>query len=165
MKMPIFTTALAVACIIAFFAMPQLASLAAQPNVRAIAIIVQPQSPAREISLALLRRIFSGEATEFGGTRAVPFNYGVDNSLRRAFDSACLAITPAQVGAYWIDRRIRGQGLPPRSVPSPEIMKAVIAKLSGAIGYVLADQVEASVRVLTIDGKNVKSADYPLMLR
>jgi hypothetical protein len=44
-------------------------------------------------------------------------------------------------------------------------MKAVIAKLSGAIGYVLADQVEASVRVLTIDGKNVKSADYPLMLR
>jgi hypothetical protein len=41
----------------------------------------------------------------------VAFNYSPDNPLRQTFDQIALDMTHDQVEAYWIDRRIRGQGL------------------------------------------------------
>jgi ABC-type phosphate transport system substrate-binding protein len=137
----------------------------AQSGAQVIVVILQTNASEKDISLGLVRRIFRGEPTEFGGSRMVPFSYSPDSSVRRVFDQLALNMSPDQVGAYWIDRRIRGQGMAPRTVPSPQIMKAVIAKLPGSIGYVSAEHLDASVQPLTIDGKSYKSADYPLRLR
>jgi len=140
-------------------------AVAQNPWNGALAIVVGPGFGERDISFAMLRRAFRGEATEFGGSRLVPFNYAPEHPARRALDLSVLGMPPDQVGAYWIDRRIRGEGMPPRIVPSPLIMKAVVARLPGAIGYLPADQVDANLTVLTIDGKHVRSPDYPLRLR
>ena len=67
-----------------------------------------------------------------------------------------------QVGRYWVDRRIRGQGMPPRTAPSQAIVRRVIPLLPGAIGYLSVDQLDGSVQALTIDGKDHKQPDYPL---
>jgi len=128
----------------------------------AIAIVVSRGFRERDISSAMLRRAFRGETTEFGGSRLVPFNYAPEHPARRVLDMSILGLPPDQVGAYWIDRRIRGEGLPPRTVPSPLIMRAVVAKLQGAIGYLPAALVDDSVIVLTVDGKSPRSPDYPL---
>ncbi|MET0390103.1 MAG: hypothetical protein ABW321_29295 [Polyangiales bacterium] len=127
-----------------------------------IAVVVALSFQATDISLAQLRRAFKGEPTDYGGARLVPFNYAPESPLRRTFDKSVLDMTAEQAGTYWVDRRIRGQGMSPRVVPAPPIMKAIVAKLPGGIGYVPADQVDGSVRVLTVDGKQLKAADYPV---
>jgi hypothetical protein len=128
----------------------------------AIVIVVARGFRERDISSAMLRRAFRGDTTEFGGSRLVPFNYAPEHPVRRVLDTSLLGLPPDQVSAYWIDRRIRGEGLPPRTVPSPLIMRAVVAKLPGAIGYLPAALVDSSVTVLTVDGKGHRSSDYPL---
>lgn len=127
-----------------------------------LAIIVAPSTSEKDISLALVKRIFKGETTEFAGARVVPFSYPQQNAWRSSFDRAVLGFTPEQVGAYWVDRRIRGQGMPLRSVPEAAVMKAVVAKVPGAIGYVPANELDASVRALTVDGKGPNMPGYTI---
>jgi GNAT superfamily N-acetyltransferase len=123
-----------------------------RPERKALVVIVAADSKLRDISHALLRRIFLGEPTEYEGQRWVPFNYGPDDALRVAFDELALRLSKEATGRYWVDRRIRGQGLPPRAIATQTLLRAVVARLPGAIGYITADQLNSSVRALTIDG-------------
>jgi hypothetical protein len=43
------------------------------------------------------------------------------------------------------------------------LARAVVTGLSGAIGYVPADQLDASVQALTIDGKRFDQPGYALL--
>jgi len=133
------------------------------PDAR-IVVIVAAQSTLRDISHALLRRVFLGEPTEHAGVRLVPLNYGPDDPVRVAFDRAALGFSPAASGRYWVDRRIRGQGLPPRTVPNQALLRAVVARLNGGIGYVTADQLNPTVRALTVDGETYTDPDYDLVV-
>lgn len=120
-----------------------------------------------EISFAAVRRAFSGEVTEVNGVRIAPFNYAPGDPLRVSFDRMALQLTPDEVGRFWVDRRIRGQGLPPRTVPTQRVMRRLVGKLTGdvaAIGYVSADQIDATVQPLKIDGKNYTDPGYAFAL-
>jgi hypothetical protein len=126
------------------------------------AVIISRNSSQTDISLSLLTRVFGGDPTEFGGHRLIPFNYATDNPVRRVLDLVLLGLESDAVSRYWIDRRIRGKGLAPRTVPSAQVMKIVVAQVPGAIGYIPADQVDTSVLVLTIDSKSPGDRGYPL---
>jgi hypothetical protein len=115
-----------------------------------------------DLSLSVLRRAYDGDPTRLGGVRLVPFNYPPEHALRQRFDWLVLELRPSAVGRYWIDRRIRGEGHPPRTLPNPEVLKAVVARLPGAIGYLLAEHLDSSVRGLTIDGRSHTDPAYAL---
>ena len=117
------------------------------------------------MSLDLLKRVFSGEPTEFSGRRLIPFNYYPEHPLRRLFDSWLLGLTPDTMPKYWIDRHIRGKGSAPRTLPSPAVLKVVVARIAGAIGYLPAAAIDDSVRTLTVNWKDVRDPDYPLTTR
>ncbi|MET0340547.1 MAG: hypothetical protein ABW252_06075 [Polyangiales bacterium] len=127
-----------------------------------IAVVVSARSTWSEISLALLRRAFLGELAEYAGVRLVPFNHDAADPVRVAFDAQVLDMTAAMSGRYWVDRRIRGQGLPPRTIATVALLRAVIARLPGGIGYLPADQLDASVKALQIDGLAPGHPAYPL---
>lgn len=136
-----------------------IAPQAARP---ATAVIVAADSSLQEISSALLRRIFQGEPSSHDGERLVPLNYPPSDPLRIAFDRAALGLEPGATGRYWVDRRIRGQGLPPRTISSPALVREVVARLRGAIGYIPADQLRSNVRAVRIDGRSHEEAGYLL---
>jgi hypothetical protein len=145
--------------------LPLAPGLAQSPRLSTpVAVIVSAQSDMRDISSAFLRRIFLGEPSEFQGQRLVPLNYAPSDPLRVAFDRAALNLGPEQAGRYWVDRRIRGQGLPPRAISGQKLLRNVVARLAGAVGYVTPDQLDESVRALTIDGKSYTDRGYPLQL-
>jgi hypothetical protein len=127
----------------------------------AIAIIVSRDLALRDLTPAELRRLFLGEVTERAGKRLVPFNYGTDNPLRQDFDLMALGMRGDEVGRYWVDRRMRGQGLPPRLVPNAIVARAVVARLAGAVAYVPASQLDASVVALRIGGRDHTDPAYP----
>jgi hypothetical protein len=127
-----------------------------------IVVIVSVQSKLHDVPRALLKRIFLGEPSELDGARALPFNHAPDDAMRQRFDQLLLGFDTGASGRYWVDRRIRGQGLPPRVVPNVAIVRAAVAKLPGAVSYVAAEQLDATVRALRIDGIPHTAPEYPL---
>lgn len=126
-------------------------------------VIVGKATPIDDVSLATLRRVFQGEPTTYAaGERLIPFNFRIGTPERTRFDRIVLGLSRAETGRYWIDRRIRDEGAPPRLVPSASIAVKLVASLRGAICYVSDTSLSPAVRVLTVDGKAPGQPGYPL---
>lgn len=126
-------------------------------------VIMATSTGVRDIDISTLRRVFLGLPTDYAaGKRFIPVNHPTGTPARVRFDRAVLGLEPGQVGAFWIDRRIRDEGMPPRTVPSAELALRVAASLPGAITYVAQDMLAAKVQALTIDGKSAKQPGYLL---
>lgn len=133
------------------------------PRPGPLVVIVGARSPLQEISLARLRAVFLGDAVDDpSGRKLVPINQPGRTPDRVAFDQIVLRMTPDQVTSHWVDRRIRGQGSPPRSVDSVVTLQKLVAAFPGAIAYVRAEQLAAGVRAVRIDGRGHLDPDYPL---
>jgi hypothetical protein len=139
----------------------------AQQATKPLVLIASKDMGISDLPLAAVRRAFGGELTDVSGKRLTPLNYVPGDPVRVAFDKVVLKLLPAQVGRFWIDRRIRGQSLPPKTVPSPRVMRSLVAILGtklGAIGYVSVDELDGTVQPLKIDGRSHTDAGYPLMV-
>jgi hypothetical protein len=147
---------------IAAFSAPGRVHAADAPTL-VLVLVTSKELQVRDISFGVARRAFLGETTELGGRRLVPFNYPVGDPLRQAFDRLLLGMGPDEMGRYWVDRRIRGQGMPPKIAPSRDLMRAIVSRVPGVLGYLPADYIDASVQPLTIDGKKHTDAGYPLL--
>lgn len=126
-----------------------------------IAVIVNASTTKlSEISIATLRRAFRGEVADTPeGKRLVPLNGALRSAERERFDRKVLGLAADEVARFWIDRRIRDEGLPPRTVPT-ELIVRVVASYPNAIGYVALDRVGKGVRTLRVDGKLPSDAGY-----
>lgn len=114
-----------------------------------IAVIAHPAVPVSRLDASELEVIFTLSRTAWpNGSRIHPFNHPPRTPLRTAFDRAVLRMEPLDMARFWLDRRIRGQGTSPRSVPNPNLLLRVVAKLAGSISYVSASAVVPGVKVV-----------------
>jgi hypothetical protein len=125
--------------------------------------IIAPSSEIRDISRGMLERIFLGRSVQSdAGQRYVPFSHPPKTRTRVLFDSAVLGMNPDEVARYWVDQRIRGNAHPPRAVPSPALLKQVVRQFPGAIAYVAVEDLDDSVRALSVGGVPYSSSDFPI---
>ena len=132
---------------------------AAEPG---LVLVVAKGNPIADVSRAELNRIFSGDSIKIDGQTVVPFAMAPSTSERKAFDQAVLGMSPDEVSKYWIDGRIRGQGNPPKSAPSAEVMTKVVSSFPSAMGYVPASALTPALKPVSIDGKPYTSPGYLL---
>jgi hypothetical protein len=133
---------------------PLLAATAEEPLI----VVVHEQSPVEKLSAYELEALFTRSQTRWSDGRAVyPFSFPAGTPARELFDRVVLRLNPEQVGRFWLDRRIRGLGMPPKQVPSAGLMLQVIANLPGAVGYVTGTRASPGVRVVAriVQGKVV----------
>lgn len=132
---------------------------AADAPVPAMAVIVHAGVTDPAPSQAELAALFTMTVTRWhDGTPARPLNLPAGSALRVEFDRVVLRMTPDETGRFWIDKRVRGEGTPPRQVPSPDLLARLVAALPGAFGYVPEDKVVPGVRIIARvrDGKLVR---------
>jgi hypothetical protein len=127
-----------------------------------LVLVVSKDNPIGSVTRAELLRMFSGDAIKIDGQPVVPFAMAANRPERHAFDQVVLGMSPEEVNKYWIDRRIRGQGNPPKSAPSPDVMARVVASFPAAIGYVPASALTAALKPVAIDGKTYTDRGYLL---
>jgi ABC-type phosphate transport system substrate-binding protein len=123
-----------------------------------LVVIANKSVNATKISRDELRPIFQTKKDTWpDGSPARPFNLPEANTARRSFDVAVLGLDADRVARYWIDRKIRGGERPPQTIPSSALMLKVVSKTAGAVGYVEAADVDASVKVIArvVDGQVV----------
>jgi len=114
-----------------------------------IAVVVNKHNGTEHLDRDELRAIFQTKKTSWAdGTHIIALNLPSDDDTREQFDEVVLGMSPNEVARYWIDRKIRGGARPPKRVPSPRLVLAVVEKRREAIGYVREDQVTDAVRVV-----------------
>jgi len=114
-----------------------------------LAVIVHAKNPIRSLGADELDAIFRALRRSWpGGQRIQPFNLPARHGLRVAFDRGALHMEPEAVARYWIDQRVRGGQQPPTQVPDSKLMLRVVSSLSGAVGYVPANEVASGVKVV-----------------
>ena len=117
-----------------------------------LVVVVAKGSKLTSISKSELKRCFLGEPVSASGKQLVPFNAEANHPARSGFDAAVLGMSPAEVGRFWVDRKVRGQSAAPRSLPSMAHVIKVVAKFPNAISYVPADQLTADLQPVAVDG-------------
>jgi ABC-type phosphate transport system substrate-binding protein len=119
------------ACLFAFGAS------AAPPSAAAtLDVFVHPACAVTKLTDHELEALFTRAQTRWDdGTPVIPLSFTAGSEARVLFDRAVLRLEPDAVGRFWLDRRIRGLGLPPKQVPSAALMQQVVSNLPGAIGY------------------------------
>jgi hypothetical protein len=127
-----------------------------------LVLVVARSNPISNISKAELNRIFSGDAVKVDGEPVVPIALATSRPERQVFDQIVLGLGPEEASKYWIDRRIRGQGNPPKSAPSPEVMAKVVGSFPAAMGYLPASALTAGLKPVSIDGKAYTERGYLL---
>jgi len=127
-----------------------------------LALVVSKDSPINDISFYDLKRLYKGEPINVAGKRLVPLNLAPMSDDRVHFDQAVLGMNPENVSRYWIDRKIRGQSGPPKSLEAADLVQRVVTRLDGGIGYVRASDIKADVKVIRVDGKSPKDSGYPV---
>jgi hypothetical protein len=154
---------LSVLALIALAALPQRRSVHAQGR-PPLAVVVGQELKLSDISLATLRTVFRNEvAYAPDGKRFVPLNAPLKSYERELFDRKVMGLAPDEVAQFWITRRIRDEGLPPRTLPTTELGLRVVASYPGAITYVSTKIVRTGVRVLKVDGKLPSDPGYLLV--
>lgn len=128
-----------------------------------LVVVVAKGAHLTSISRADLKRCFTGERIIVDGRPLVPFNAAPSSPDRDGFDRAVLGMTRDEVGRFWVDRKIRGQSGPPRSLPSPAYVARVAAKFPGAIGYLPADQLTSDIQPVAVDGLAFTDARYDIV--
>lgn len=114
-----------------------------------LAVIVHAKNPIKSLGADELEAMFRALRRNWpGGQRIQPFNLPPRHGLRVAFDRAALHMEPDAVARYWIDQRVRGGQQPPTQVPDSKLMLRVVSSLSGAVGYVPANEVANGVKVV-----------------
>lgn len=127
--------------ILSWFAIVALLASAVAMPARALpqvdlAVIVHLKTRVTQMSAVEMETMFTRTQTRWDdGTPIVPINAPPGSETRIAFDRAVLRLGPDEVGRFWIDRRIRGFGLPPRQLGDPASVVRVVERLNGTISY------------------------------
>src|SRR5271169_3555078 len=163
---------LAVITLIALPSPPRLvpvAAASARPltdSHQALAIIVNRSNPVENLSFGELRKIFMGERSRWpSGHRVVvtmmePGNSERDTILRTVYD-----MNENGYRDYFFRGTYTGDvPASPKTLSSPIILRKFVFNTPGAIGYLRASDVDASVKVVSINGRLPEDLDYTIRI-
>ena len=128
-----------------------------------LAIVVDRDNPKTDLSAEELKSIYLGKRTEWSDcARAVPIDQDPAGASHGAFLGGVLGMSQGQFAQHWVDQQVRGAGSAPKVASSPASAMKLVAKVRGAVAFVPASLVDASVKVVTLNGKKAGDAGYAL---
>jgi ABC-type phosphate transport system substrate-binding protein len=132
----------------------------------ALAIIVNTQNPVHELSVGELRRILLGETTRWpDGRRITIAMRDAGQAERDAVLRLVCAMSDQEFTRYLLQATFRGElQTSPKVLDTPNGVRRFVFNVPGAIGYVRADEVDSSVKALTITGTPSAAQAYGLTL-
>jgi len=101
----------------------------------------------KDISKSQIKAIFLKKLTLMDDINIVPINMGATNFVRIKFEKHILKMSFSRLKAYWTKQHYLGHR-PPITMKSQESVKAFVKKVDGAIGYIEANNVDDSLKIL-----------------
>ena len=126
-----------------------------------IAVVVNSANSVDELSIDKLRRLFLGQAATFpSGQHA---RLATHSGSAAAFDRTALDLAPEIVRSRWMAIVFRGEATGvPAALASTDDVKKFVQDHPDAIAYLPLAAVDASLKVLRIDGRRPNDPGYPI---
>jgi ABC-type phosphate transport system substrate-binding protein len=144
---------------IGLFALALLAVLPSATLRAQVAVVVNMANASEDLSIDRLKRLFLGQATTFSTgehARLATHSGSIDRFVR-----AALGLQREIVRSRWMAMTFRGEAttLPAEYATSDDV-KRFVREHPDAIAYLPAADVDATVKVLRIDGKRPSDPGY-----
>jgi ABC-type phosphate transport system substrate-binding protein len=133
-----------------------------------LAIIVHKSNPVENLSLTELREYFLAERSHWSTRQKIRVAMREPGSAEReaVLRLVCGMKRDQDFTTYFLRAKFSEQVVEePRNLDSAPNMIRFVANVSGAIGYVRADEVDPSVRVIRVDNLSPGDPGYKLTLR
>src|SRR5216683_1720557 len=131
-----------------------------------IAVVVHPDTPVTDLSLAEVRKVLLGERQYW--TSKLPVVLLIRAPVARERDVVLRVIyqmSEAQFNQYWVAKIFRAEvASPPKIVYSNDVQLELVSAIPGAIAFVDARNVRPGLKVLRVDGHLPGEQGYPLRL-
>lgn len=132
-----------------------------------LAIVVNKKNSTDNVMVWQLRQIFSGEKRWWSRTREVKVATMPRSTVeRQTMLRVVYRMNDRDLAKYFFFELYRG-GFPtiPTTLSTPEKVRTFVANTPGAIGYLRASDVDASLKVVRVNGLLPGDDGYPLHLR
>lgn len=132
-----------------------------------LAIIVNTACTWNEVSSVELAKIFKAQrARNPDGVKYLLSAWEPGTSERAAALKLIYKMTDADYERYFLQATFAGTvQSTPKNLIGSAAMRQFVASASGAIGYVFSNEVDATVKVLKVDGKSPGDPGYPLTVQ
>jgi ABC-type phosphate transport system substrate-binding protein len=129
-----------------------------------IAVVVNPDTPVNDLSLADVRKVLLGERQYWNSK--LPVVLLIRAPVARERDVVLRVIyqmTESQFKQFWVAKIFRAEAAsPPKIVYSNDMQYELVSAIPGAIAFVDAHNVRAGLKVLRVDGHLPGEPDYAL---
>jgi ABC-type phosphate transport system substrate-binding protein len=129
-----------------------------------VAVVVQPDTPVSNLSLAEVRKIFLGDRQYW--TANTPVVLLIRAPVARERDVVLKIIyqmSESQFKQYWIAKIFRAESVSaPKVVYSNDMANDLVTALPGAIAFVDSRDVRPGTKVVRVDGRLPGEPGYPL---
>ncbi len=118
----------------------------------AFVVIVHPSNHYDVLSRSRLEFLFQRKISRWPwGAEAQPIDLDSASPAAREFTRVVLKTTEERLAEYWIDQRATRGVSPPVRLSSAAAVKAFVASHPGAVGYIPAADLDATVKVMRVD--------------
>jgi ABC-type phosphate transport system substrate-binding protein len=134
---------------------------------QSLAIIVNQGNPVENFSLDELRKIFLGERSHWpNGRRITLVMLDPNQPERKVVLREIYGMSEKDFNTHFMQGVFTGAvTISPKTFTNSSEVRRFVFNVPGAIGYVRASDVDASVKVLRIDGRLPDDKDYRLRLQ
>lgn len=129
-----------------------------------LAVVVNKSNPADNLTKAQLKKMILGEQTSWPGSKKVNVILRATGQPERdgVLRSVC-GMSEDDFNQHWMHANLNGEtASPPKSLGSAEAVRQLVASIPGAIGFLRVADVNASVKVISVDGAAAGSAGYKI---
>jgi hypothetical protein len=140
------------------------ATIVAQTNSIDVAVVVHPDTPVSDLSLADVRKVFLGDRQYW--TSNLPVVLLIRAPVARERNVVLKIIyqmSETQFKQYWIAKIFRAESaLAPKVVYSNDMANDLVTAVPGAIAFIDAREVRSGAKVVRVDGHLPGEPGYPL---
>ncbi len=143
-------------------AAPESAESALQP----LAIIVNVANPVENLSMSELRKVFLGERAHWAnGRRITLVMMEPGKAERTALIREVCQMNESEFTRHFLHGMFTGEVfVSPKTLSTPTGVRKFVFNVPGAIGYVRPSDVDATVKVLRVDGHLPNDKEYSLRI-
>ncbi|HUD65124.1 MAG TPA: hypothetical protein VMQ17_11125 [Candidatus Sulfotelmatobacter sp.] len=147
-------------------AVPEARLATSPPKQESLAIIVNQSNPVDELSLAELRAVFLGERSHWpNGRRITLVMMEQGQPEREAILRDVCRLSESDFRRRILQGLFTGEVLvSPKTLATPVGVRKFVFNVPGAIGYLRPEDVDASVKVIRVDGHLPSDAEYALRI-
>lgn len=138
---------------------------AAASQAAIVAIVVNKQNPANDLSYEKLVKIFKAEKQFWDDGQKIYLILRETGSLeKQVLLQTVYRMDEVELKKYWLAKIFR-QEIPsfPKTLSSSEAVKRFVSQVPNAVGVIDARSMDDTVKALTIDGKSFHDEGYSLI--